>query len=192
MSSRVDLSDENYLRLLITVKKLGLKLCLDIFNQHFPKHSDRNKQATHLYQALLPYKKRLKKRLLPYQKNILFASPNYETNIEDLDLSLILAILDEVNDYRAIFLKALQKKRNKLAHPGSKPLSNQDFTIEFNEIKTILVDLGATSDEVDSYRTATLDVSDTEKLTLIQELSRENIRKRIIVIILLNLSQIHS
>ena len=161
----LNLSDENLVRLIILTKKIGLKCTKKIFHKYFPK------DAIQLYHALLPYKNRLK--LFPDQARILFGTPAQGSDIDNYDLSLMLKIVALKNDPNANILKLLQEFRNFLAHYPSKTLPDTVYKQKYQVIKQILMQLGASSAEIDYFLTSQINISGDERQKIIEELLRD-------------------
>ena len=168
--------DENFVRLYLTVTKLGLKYALVKFHTEFPKPSDKSQEATCLYQQLCnrPFRARLG-RLFPDQENILYGSPLNGTNVADMDLALVLKILRaRARGTLSNDLTMLEKLRNEFSHWGSQPLTETFYNQKLVDIKNNLMNLGATSLEVDSYQELVLsDVAVKQVFKDLQESARE-------------------
>ena len=164
-----DINDERFLRLFITIKKIGVPICLEIFHEKFSKN------PTVLFQELHSQRRKLKK-LFPDQERILFGSFNKETDPSLFDLTLLFSMLfrlDEFeNDYRIVLLKDLKRLRDEFSHLGLKPISQNRFERRWYRLKQIFLKFGVSASDIDYYKTAPMDVSEAEKSDVIKELLR--------------------
>jgi len=83
----VPIEDSNFLRLYLLIKKIGTKVCYEIFHRYFSKN------PKILYQQLLPYKKILKPFLFQNQFDLIYGDTNQETDSRSFDVTLLLLLI---------------------------------------------------------------------------------------------------
>lgn len=167
----IEKADEHLLRLFLLIKNVGTKACQHIFYKYFPRDSNQ------LYQTIQPYKKILKPILFPDQYELIFENTNEEIDASSFDITLFLLLFRKccpslsppkrgwnkrpsiTDTSESANLERLRGKRNSLAHAGSVSLTTVLFEKKWRSCKNLLLSLGADVDEIDSYSSIHLDLT---------------------------------
>lgn len=159
-----------YIRLLVLVHYGGLKVCGEII--HDPKYCGLPKKEKDLYNHLTnKITIKFRKCLFPDQEAILFPKDK-KTKIALFDLTLITKVIFEclkITPDMKKRLMQLKDERNDLSHRGENvTMSDADFDTKWNDLETLLSNLGLDISTVTDLKVKSLDGSTEIKLAHLQ------------------------